>query len=162
MSYPAIPDFAIHHISISVPDIESAIAWYEEIFGFSIEFRMSIENISAQGAFLRRGSLRLELWQMKDVDPVPASRRQPNLDLQTSGTKHMALAVPRLQERLADLVRQGVDIAAVQRDPKQPMLPDPDPLAEGKPPAFAVFIRDPFGVLIELIDDRPRQEQLKH
>ena len=32
MSYPAIPDFAIHHISISVPDVESAIAWYEEIF----------------------------------------------------------------------------------------------------------------------------------
>jgi hypothetical protein len=32
------------------------------------------------------------------------------------------------------------------------MRPDADPCAPGKPPAFAVFLRDPFGTLIEVLD----------
>ena len=152
MSRPAIPDLAIHHISISVPDVEAAIAWYGEIFGFEVDFRMDIEHISAHGAFVKRGDLRLELWQRKDCVPVPEDRRQPNLDLKNCGTKHMALTVPNLQAVLAELVGRGVEIATIQRNPAEPMLCDPDPLADDKPPAFAAFIRDPFGVLIELID----------
>lgn len=152
MSNPAIPQFAIHHVSIAVPDIDAAIAWYSGIFGFAVQFRMNIDPISARGAFLKRDALRLELWQVKETEPVPQARRDPTTDLQTCGTKHMALAVAGLQDCLAELVCRGVDIAAVQRDPAQPMLPDPDPLAEGKPPVFALFIRDPNGVLIELVD----------
>jgi methylmalonyl-CoA/ethylmalonyl-CoA epimerase len=152
MSRPAIPELTVHHMSIAVPDVEAAIAWYGEILGFSVQFRMVIESISAQGAFVKRGNLRLELWQMKGAEPVPAGRREPSSDLLTCGTKHVAFAVPHLQECLAELVARRVDIAAVQRNPAEPMLPDPEPLAEGKPPAFAVFIRDPFGTLIELVD----------
>ncbi len=92
------------------------------------------------------------MWQISGGEPVPASRRDPNSDLRTGGTKHVAFAVPGLQERLGELAKRGVDIAAVQRDPTEPMLPDPDPAAPGKRPAFAAFIRDPAGTLIELID----------
>ena len=152
MNHPAIPELNVHHVSIAVPDIEAAIAWYGEILGFSVQFRMDIESISAHGAFVKRGNLRLELWQMTGAEPVPAVRREPSSDLLTCGTKHVAFAVPHLQQCLAELVAHGVDIAAVQRDPAEPMLPDPEPLAEGKAPAFAVFIRDPFGTLIELVD----------
>lgn len=152
MSAPVVPEVAIHHVSISVPDLEAAIAWYDKIFGFAVQFRMGIESLGAKGAFVKRGNLRLELWHIEGGSTVPPGRREPNSDLQTGGTKHIALAVPNLQDCLGELVRRGVDIAAVQRDPTQPMLPDADPLARDKPPAFAAFIRDPFGVLIELID----------
>jgi methylmalonyl-CoA/ethylmalonyl-CoA epimerase len=152
MSHPAIPEFVMHHVSLSVPDLEAAIKWYGEILGFSVLARMDIRAIPARGAFLKRGSLRLELWNLENAEPVPEARRNPNTDLHTCGTKHMALAVPDLQDCLKELVRRGVDIAAVQRNPAQPMMPDSDPLAEGKPPVFAVFIRDPGGSLIELID----------
>ena len=152
MSAPVLPELAVHHVSISVPDLEAAIAWYGEILGFKVQFRMGIESIGAKGAFIRRGNLRLELWQMAGGSQVPPGRREPNSDLQTGGTKHVAFAVDDLQACLEELARRGVDIAAVQRDPAQPMLPDADPLGKDKPPAFAAFIRDPAGVLIELID----------
>jgi methylmalonyl-CoA/ethylmalonyl-CoA epimerase len=153
MPNPALPQIAIHHVSISVPDMEAAIAWYGEIFGFAVEFRFDVEPLSAKGAFLKRAELRLELWQVGGGEPVPESRRDPNSDLRTGGTKHVAFAVPGLQARLVELAKRGVDIAAVQRHPTEPMLPDPDlAAAPGKRPAFAAFIRDPGGTLIELID----------
>jgi len=149
---PVLPQIAIHHFSVSVPDLEGSIAWYSEILGFAVESRFEIEPLSAKAAFLKRGDLRLELWQVSGGEPVPESRRDPNSDLRTAGTKHVAFAVANLQRCLAELVKRGVDIAAVQRDPAEPMLPDPDPAAPGKTPAFAAFIRDPGGTLIELLD----------
>jgi methylmalonyl-CoA/ethylmalonyl-CoA epimerase len=152
MSASVLPEVAIHHVSISVPDLEAALAWYGEIFGFEVQFRMGIESMNAKGAFVKRGDMRLELWQIEGGFPVPSGRREPNTDLQTAGTKHVAFAIPDLQAFLERLVRRGVDIAAIQRDPTQPMQPDADPLARDKPTAFAAFIRDPAGVLIELVD----------
>ncbi len=152
MSSAVLPELAIHHVSISVPDLDAAISWYGEIFGFEVQFRFAIESIPAKAAFVKRGNLRLELWQVVGGLPVPSGRREPNSDLRTAGTKHVAFAIPDLQTFLEGLVQRGVDIAAVQRDPTQPMQPDADPLARDKPPAFAAFIRDPAGVLIELID----------
>ena len=72
--------------------------------------------------------------------------------MKTAGTKQMAFSVPNLQARLVDLVAQGVGITAVQRDPHEPMIPESDPLAAGKPPALSIFIRAPFGTLIEILD----------
>jgi methylmalonyl-CoA/ethylmalonyl-CoA epimerase len=152
MPLPALPDFAADHFSVSVPDLETAIAWYSDIFGFTVEARFEIDAIPAKAAFLRSPALRLELWQALGSAPVPEARREPNSDLRTCGTKHIAFSVPDLQGRLKELVKRGVDIAAVQRDPADPMQPDPDPTAPGKSPAFAAFIRDPAGSLIELIN----------
>lgn len=152
MPSAAVPQLTPHHVSIAVPDMEQAIAWYASILGFEVELRFHVEGIPADGAFLRRPELRIELWRAHGVQPVPAERRNPDADLRTAGTKHMAFAVPDLQGRLAELVRRGVDIAALQRSPTEPMRSDPDPLAAGKPPVFAMFLRDPAGTLIELLD----------
>jgi methylmalonyl-CoA/ethylmalonyl-CoA epimerase len=152
MSLPALPHITAHHFSVSVPDLEAAIAWYSDIFGFVVEARFEIDAIPAKAAFLRSPALRLELWQAAGSAPVPEDRKIPNSDLKTCGTKHIAFAVPDLQGRLKELVKRGVDIAAVQRHPHEPMQPDADPAAPGKQPAFAAFIRDPAGSLIELIN----------
>ena len=152
MSIAALPGLKIHHVSISVPDMEVALAWYADILGFQEEFRFSIGALSAQGAFMVRDGLRIELWAIKDAGRVPEVRREPNTDLHAGGTKHAAFLVTDLQGSLVELVRRGVDIAAVQRNSTEPMDKDADPLAPGKPPAFAAFIRDPGGTLIELLD----------
>jgi methylmalonyl-CoA/ethylmalonyl-CoA epimerase len=141
-----------HHFSIAVPDMDQALAWYTSVLGFALEHRFHVAGIPADGAFLKRDALKLELWCAHGVVPVPPERRNPDSDLRTAGTKHMAFNVPNLQQQLAALVAAGVDIAALQRQRSQPMRPDPDPLAPGKPPVFAVFIRDPAGTLIELLD----------
>jgi methylmalonyl-CoA/ethylmalonyl-CoA epimerase len=149
----AIPRLKPHHFSVSVPDIEAAIAWYGNILGFVLESRFEVPPIAAQGAFLKRDALRLELWQIGPGAQVPAVRKNPDSDLTVGGTKHMAFAVPDLQAHLPELVRRGVDIAAVQRDPTQPMKIEANPAEIAHPAAFAVFIRDPGGTLIELLDE---------
>jgi catechol 2,3-dioxygenase-like lactoylglutathione lyase family enzyme len=72
----------------------------------------------------------------------------------SGGMKHMAFLVPDLQSHISALVRSGVDIAAVQRSPSEPMKMEADPAAITAPPAFAIFIRDPEGVLIKFLDQR--------
>jgi methylmalonyl-CoA/ethylmalonyl-CoA epimerase len=152
MSLPALTYITVDHFSVSVPDLDAAIAWYSDIFGFAVEARFKIDAIPAQAAFLRSPAIRLELWQVIGGEPVPEARKDPNSDLKICGTKHIAFAVPDLQDRLEELWKRGVDIAAIQRRPSDPMLPDADPTALGKPRAFAAFIRDPAGTLIELVN----------
>jgi methylmalonyl-CoA/ethylmalonyl-CoA epimerase len=148
---------APHHVSIAVTDMNRAIEWYSSVLGFETEFRFHVAAIPAEGAFLKSAQLRLELWCATGAAPVPAARRTPDEDLKTAGTKHLAFSVRGLQGRLAGLIAHDVDIAAIQRDPKEPMMVELDPLARQRPPAFAVFIRDPFGTLIEILDrDRSR------
>jgi catechol 2,3-dioxygenase-like lactoylglutathione lyase family enzyme len=143
---------APHHVSIAVTDMNRAIEWYTSVLGFETEFRFHVAAIPAEGAFLKSAGLRLELWCAAGVAPVPSVRRTPDEDLKTAGTKHLAFSVTGLQGRLAGLIAHEVDIAAIQRDPKQPMMVESDPLARDHPPVFALFIRDPFGTLIELLD----------
>ena len=61
---------------------------------------------------------------------MPESRRYPNQDIATHGTKHIAFEVPDVSSTMDYLEERGVDIA--MRDP--------------------AFIRDNSGILIELID----------
>ena len=145
----------IHHVGIAVPDLDAAIEWYGRVLGFANPERHEIAALRAHMAFVRRGDLRLELWQRAGAAAVPAERREPNSDLMIGGTKHMALAVDDLGSWLHRLVHERVDIAAIQRSPREPMRHEADPLAPGLPPPFAMFIRDPGGTLIELLDGAP-------
>jgi len=130
-----------HHVSIAVPDLDAAIAWYQKIFGFELLKRIAIPNL-AQGAFVGANGLRIELWCAQGIAAVPQQRRVPNQDLLTAGTKHLAYAVSGLKEMLPRFEKEGIDVAMV--------VPEP---------VYAVFIRDPFGTLIELIED-PDGDQL--
>ena len=65
---------------------------------------------------------------------------------------HVSIAVPELPAALATMLQRGVEVLMVQRARTEPMLPDPAPLAPGKPRLFAAFIADPFGTAIEVID----------
>jgi methylmalonyl-CoA/ethylmalonyl-CoA epimerase len=154
---PAIPILTPHHVSISVPNIDEAIVWYGDILGFVLHSRFEIAEISAQGAFLKCGALWIELWQIGAGAQVPEIRKNPDTDLSVGGTKHVAFLVPDLQSRLVELERRGVDIAAVQRRPTEPMKVERNPADPNVHAAFAAFIRDPAGTLIELIDQASLQ-----
>ena len=136
-----------HHVSYSVPDIERAIAFWQEIFGFDLKFRFDVAAIGGKGAFLSSPHLRIELWEVAGAAPVPDERRQPNSDLKTAGTKHLAFQLDDLPGALRRLDQAGVSIAAVQVAPTEPMRPFTGPVDK----AFSAFIHDPFGSLIELL-----------
>ena len=147
-----LPALRVHHVSVSVPDLEIALQWYGSILGFRLEHRFEIPALPARAAFVERDGARMEIWEAGGAARVPDIRREPNTDLREGGTKHVAFTVGDLQSCLERLVALGVDIAAVQRDPHAPMAREANPSDRAHKTAFAAFIRDPGGTLIELLD----------
>ncbi|WP_428028143.1 VOC family protein [Altererythrobacter sp.] len=136
---PPPPPFDLrnHHCGISVPDLEASIAWYRDMLGFAVELRTNMPQVPFSGAFLKRGSTRIELFERPGAAPLPPDRRDPDADLATHGTKHMALEVSDIHGAFAFLTERGVEVAM---------------------PIFkccgmsAGYIRDNAGNLIELIE----------
>jgi methylmalonyl-CoA/ethylmalonyl-CoA epimerase len=138
LSHPAHPfELKFHHAGISVPDLESSISWYNTMLGFEVEARNIHQHPPdppAKMAFLRRGDLRIELFEIAGAAPLPEDRRLPDKDLRTHGNKHVAYAVKDVRAAVDELKRRGVDIVFV----------------EDIGPVTVAFIRDNAGNLIEL------------
>jgi len=128
-------DLKHHHGGISVPDLEASIRWYGDVLGFEVEKRFEIEPIPARVAMLRRGNLRIELFEVPGASPLPVERREPNKDVKTHGNKHVAFAIADLEGAERELRRLGADIVFVGR------------FKFGS----NIFIRDNAGNLIELV-----------
>jgi methylmalonyl-CoA/ethylmalonyl-CoA epimerase len=124
-----------HHGGVSVPDLEASIRWYARAFDFEVEQRFAIPAVPAQVAVLRRGDLRVELFQVPGAAHLPPERREPHSDLHTHGNKHLAFAIRDVDEAERELRARGVDIVFVGR------------FEFGS----NIFIRDNAGNLIELV-----------
>lgn len=148
-------DLAFHHVGLSVADLEVAIDFYVEVFGFDLEFRKHISPINTHLAFLRHGNFRLEFFQKEGSTPVPEHRRAPNSDLQEQGTKHPCFSVGDCQSALELLyARPDVAIVGVIRGVGEPMVNEANPclsVDDDRPPAEAFFFRDPNGILVEIL-----------
>jgi methylmalonyl-CoA/ethylmalonyl-CoA epimerase len=83
-------DIRFHHVAFSVPDLEASIRWYREALGFEVEWRLHVASVPADVAMLRRGVMRVELFQPEHGAPLPAGRSNVQEDLRTHGTKHLA------------------------------------------------------------------------
>jgi methylmalonyl-CoA/ethylmalonyl-CoA epimerase len=124
------------HLGVSVPDIEASIKWYHDVLEFNVERQGTLPWVPAKVVHLRRGDMRVELFQVEGSLPLPADRRFPNRDLITHGNKHVAFQVQDIPATTALLRSRGADIAFEYED-------------------RAVFIRDNAGNLIEFVRIRP-------
>ena len=151
-------DLKHHHVGFSVADIETAVAFYTGVLGFTVEDRKYIAPIDTHLAFLRKGAARLEFFQKAGSRPIPEHRRAPNTDLGEQGTKHPCFSVADAQRALDILsARDDCAIVGVIRKPGEPMRMEDDPtLAENdpRPPAAAFFFRDPCGLIVEIVAAR--------
>ena len=102
-----------HHGGISVPDLEASIEWFARVLEFEVENRFEIPPIPAKVAMLRRGNLRVELFEVPGAQALPEERRQPNTDLRTHGNKHLAFAVKDADATAEVLKARGADIVFV-------------------------------------------------
>lgn len=126
------------HVGISVRAMEDSIQWYEKVLGFRlVKDDGYMPPLEARVCFVERDGFQLELFEYKNPIPLPAERLTPNTDLQTVGTKHVAFQVTDMEGMKAHLLAHNVDIAHEVR-----MGSD-----------HVMFIRDPDGVLIELIQN---------
>lgn len=124
-----------HHVGISVPNLDAAIAWYGDMLGFRLERQMEVAQIPARIAWLCREQFRIELFEVEAAVVLPEDRRVPNRDLKTHGTKHLAFAVQNVDMFINDLKTRGADIAMHTHIHDEPMA----------------FIRDNAGTLIEIV-----------
>jgi catechol 2,3-dioxygenase-like lactoylglutathione lyase family enzyme len=128
-------DLKFHHNGVSVPDLAASIAWYRDMLGFEVDQRMRIDAIPADVAMLKRGPLRIELFEVKGAAALPEQRRDPQTDPHTHGNKHVAFAVEDVDTIVAELTERGADIVFVGRMPF----------------GTFVFIRDNAGNLVEFV-----------
>jgi len=136
----------VHHVGITVRDLEESLQWYERVFGVQREFvaegsgpdlsrAVGVPDAQLRFAFLRFGSCVVELL-------CYANDRQETFDRSNAdvGSAHVCIDVPDLQQAYEDLRAKGVQFLA-------PPLPiDDGPLAGC---AFA-YLKDPDGVTLEL------------
>ena len=127
-------ELKFHHGALSVPDLEASIAWWRDVLGFEVERNVTIDAIPAKMAMVRRGDLRVELFELPQAAPLPDGRRHPDTDVLTHGTKHVAFAVKDVRAVAEELKSRGVDIV---------MIAD-------LPFTTVAFIRDNAGNLLEL------------
>lgn len=147
------PDLKFHHVGFSVNNLDRAIAFYAEVFGMEVEKRVEIPAIHTRLAFLRRGPLRFEIFEKAGSAPVPAHSAEPNSDLKVQGTKHPCFSVLDCQAALELLhARDDLQIVGIIREVGKPMATETDVRAvDGRMPAVAFFLRDPCGILVEIL-----------
>ncbi len=136
----------MHHVGITVRDLEESLQWYERVFGVQPEFiahgsgpelseAVGVPAADLRFAFLRFGSCVIELL-CYDNDRQDTFDRS-NADV---GSAHVCIEVPNLQKAYDDLRGKGVDFLA------PPLHIDDGPLAGGS----FVYFKDPNGVTLEL------------
>lgn len=137
----------LHHVGISTPDLERAIAFYTSMFGFEVQSRGGWEpgdevrdrqlhavGTSARSAMLQRDGMRLELRAYTHPSGRPKALDAPAVD---HGINHVCFAVDDVQAEYERLLAAGVPF-------------DCEPL-EVAPGVVLTYGRDPDGNIIELL-----------
>ena len=141
----------IDHTAISVPDMDAALAFYQELLGFEVESDsawpqgveeidrvVGLRNSAARVAMLRFGNSRVELFQYEH--PVPEVQ-DPQRAVNHHGYTHFCLDVVDIEKEYQRLADAGMQFNSA-------------PVNLGT--SIAVYGRDPFGNVIELKEELPR------
>ncbi|HVX29871.1 MAG TPA: VOC family protein [Nitrolancea sp.] len=120
----------IDHVGYNVPDLESGIAFFTDVLGFTLLER------GGRTAMLQFGDTLVELLQFL---PTDVTWTQPGLE--DAGGYHLALTVDDCDAAVAYLGAQ----------PGVRLLREPDALGNGRRRAF---LRTPWGATIQLITPR--------
>lgn len=98
------------HVGISVSNLESAIAWFEDVLGFTFRHKSDFIPVGFRVAFLDNGDgFEIELFESKETKSAPEERLLPDTDSKTQGTKHIAFEVDDLDAELAYFKSKGIE-----------------------------------------------------
>lgn len=129
------PETAIGHVHLKVSDLDRAIAFYRDHFGFDL-----MSRYGNQAAFLSAGGyhhhLGLNTWESFGGAPPPPG---------STGLYHFAILYPSRKE-LARALRRLIDHGV------------PIDGASDHGVSEAIYLHDPDGNGIEIYRDRPRRE----
>jgi glyoxylase I family protein len=128
----------IHHLGLTVRDIDSSAAWYVEVLGFRRVGEYESPDGARRKVFLRHDGLaaRLGLTQHRDATQDPFDETRVGLD-------HLAFAV----SARAELDAWASRLAAAG------VVHAPVALANSIPGAAVLVLRDPDNIQLELFFD---------
>jgi catechol 2,3-dioxygenase-like lactoylglutathione lyase family enzyme len=153
-SFPSVYPKIINHVAVSVPDLDLAVKWYKEVFGFTvvrepIEFvpddtliGMAVKDI--HGPSLKKvrmvwlssaNQVGFEIFEY--IEPK-AERRTNNFEYWKSGFIHICITDPDIE----GLCKKIFETGGKQRSKVWEIVPD-----KGYKIAFC---EDPFGNIIEI------------
>ena len=137
----------IHHVAISVPDLDKAVEFYHGTLGFKKIFANSwngdreeadqvigLDRTSAKVQMLKAGSAYLELWEY--IEPKPEEQKK-DYSPADHGIAHIALQVTDINDEFERLQTSGMTFHQ-------------QPVDLGN--SSAIYGRDPFGNIIELYE----------
>ncbi len=129
----------LEHIGIAVSSLDEAIPYWENILGLKCYNIEEVAEQKVRTAFFKLGDIKIELLESTSEDGPIAKY----IEKKGQGVQHLAFAVDNIEEALADVESQGVQLID-----KAPRIG-----AEGLSIAF-LHPKSTFGVLTELCEDK--------
>jgi len=135
------------HVGVCVRDLERSLAFYTTLLGFRevgrgryrgapVDALLELHGVDLRAVWLERDGVRIELLAFSAPPGPPETTSRP---LNTPGLTHLSLRVDDLDATVAGFRTAGVDVLDHTR------FDDPDH------DSAAVFVRDPDGTPIELV-----------
>lgn len=141
----------IHHVGITVGQLERSLAFYRDLLGLKVIGLSGDEDVAAvvglPGARVRAADLDAGNGQVIELLEYSLAHRGGNAPgPDAAGSCHFSLQVAELRPALSRLAAAGVT-----------PLGEPAELSGGGvwQDCTAVYLRDPDGVIVELIEKRP-------
>lgn len=121
---------AVHHVGLSVSDIERASAWYRDVLGFEPGVRWEVGDGAVRIALVAAGGARIELFEARGGIAGPDEGAGVMESLSRRGWKHLALEVPDLDAAVAEARAAGAGVIAEPEESeggfRYAFLADPD------------------------------------
>lgn len=137
----------IHHVALSVPDIEAARDFYMNVFGFEsagvsswnadlpeADAIIGIRGTAAKACMLTGHNIAIELWEYRSPEGKPLDRNYSPSD---HGIAHFSFQVDDIHAEHARLTEAGMRFVGPPRK---------------LGPMTAVYGRDPFGHIVEILE----------
>jgi methylmalonyl-CoA/ethylmalonyl-CoA epimerase len=137
--FPAGLITAVDHVGIAVPDLDEAVAFYAENFGFEVVHQEVNEGQDVKEAMLAVGDSGVCLQLLAPLGPSSAIRRF--LDRSGPGVQQVAYRVTSIEDAMSAVRQQGMRL--LYDEPRR-----------GTADSRINFIhpKDAGGVLVELVE----------
>ncbi len=103
------------YVTISTPDIDRMIAWYQDKLGYSLYTRKDFPEFNTRIAVMEQAGFRLEILQQSNAVPTLSPRHQPPDHTNVHGISQFAVLVPNLDAAIEEMRAKGVEMPWVKR-----------------------------------------------
>ncbi|MBA4320341.1 MAG: hypothetical protein C0412_18240 [Flavobacterium sp.] len=96
----------VHHIAITVNNLEESQKFYQDFFNFKISKSFEREDMGAKAVFLELEGFFIELWEFADFK----ENNDDLKDIKIRGIRHIAFEVENIGKIFSDFRQRGLEI----------------------------------------------------